>query len=59
MFNRKRLIQKADEYYDLAIEAHKSQGYAIAQGYLNQCLKINPEDHEVWTLLASCLEWDS
>ena len=59
MLKRKGLIQKADEYYDLAIEAHKSQRYAIAQDYLNQCLKINSKDHEAWTLLASCLENDA
>jgi len=58
MLNKERLIQKADKYYDLAIEAYESQRYAIAQDYLNQCLKINPEDHEAWTLLASCLEKD-
>ena len=58
MLNRERLIQKADKYYDLAIEAYESQRYAITQDYLDQCLKINPEDHEAWTLLASCLEKD-
>ncbi|MFQ6052434.1 MAG: tetratricopeptide repeat protein [Candidatus Hydrothermarchaeota archaeon] len=52
------LKQKADKYYDLAIEAYESQRYAIAQDYLNQCLEISPEDHEAWTLLASCLEKD-
>jgi tetratricopeptide (TPR) repeat protein len=58
MLNKERLIQKADKYYDLAIEAYETQRYAIAQDYLNQCLEINPEDHEAWTLLASCLEKD-
>ena len=58
MLNRERLIQKADKYYNLAIEAYEGQRYAIAQGYLNQCLEINPEDDEVWMLLASCMEKD-
>ncbi|MEA1963818.1 MAG: tetratricopeptide repeat protein [Candidatus Aerophobetes bacterium] len=58
MLNRERLIQKADKYYDLAIEAYEGQRYTIAQGYLNQCLEINPEDDEAWMLLASCLEKD-
>jgi len=42
MLNKERLIQKADKYYDLAIEAYESQRYAITQDYLDQCLKINP-----------------
>ncbi|MBE0479008.1 tetratricopeptide repeat protein [Candidatus Aerophobetes bacterium] len=59
MLDKKRLIQKANEYYDSAIKAYESKRYATAKSYLNQCLKINPEDHEAWTLLASCLEKDA
>jgi len=58
MLNRERLIQEADKYYNFAIESYKNQRYAIARDYLNQCLEINPEDYEAWTLIAGCLEKD-